>query len=340
MVLSSSSKDTNSKDEVTLEEQRKEVGALLKAARVERNLTVEDVVLVIRIRKLYIEALEKGNFETLPGRAYVIGFIRSYAHHLQLDENELLRRVDLLSISPPKPISLPFRVAIKNQTKAPYIIVILFVTLGLVVFFSLLWSKKFFTTEPTVPSQFNQTTSQKAIEIENLEKKEKFSSAQSNYDSSKENALAVDKASIGNSFNESPMPLKSLSNLSQFSSETSSVKQESEALLTSSSSERFLEPALKNQIELQALEDTWVQILSPSGNILYMKVMKSGDYYKTSGNEKAILNTGNAGGLQLIVDGESFASLGSKGEVIKGLALNSDTIKSFYEKKLYSSKQN
>ncbi len=40
---------------------------------------------VLKIRKDHLEALEEDHFEQLPGRAYAIGFIRSYSDYLGLD---------------------------------------------------------------------------------------------------------------------------------------------------------------------------------------------------------------------------------------------------------------
>ncbi|MEI6161207.1 MAG: helix-turn-helix transcriptional regulator, partial [Roseococcus sp.] len=41
-----------------------------------------DVALELRIRRTYIEAIETGRFDALPGQAYTQGFVRSYANYL------------------------------------------------------------------------------------------------------------------------------------------------------------------------------------------------------------------------------------------------------------------
>ena len=55
------------------------IGEYLKEVRLTRGLTYSDVELATRIPQRYIEALEEGNYDIIPGNAYVIGFIRSYA---------------------------------------------------------------------------------------------------------------------------------------------------------------------------------------------------------------------------------------------------------------------
>ena len=46
----------------------------------------------LRIRPAYIDALEEGRLNLLPGNAYALGFLRTYATRLGLDPDEMLRR--------------------------------------------------------------------------------------------------------------------------------------------------------------------------------------------------------------------------------------------------------
>jgi len=68
------------------------VGKLLSTTRTRRGLDVADVARVLRISQKYLEALEEGRHKDLPGTAYAIGFVRSYAEHLSLDGEEVVRR--------------------------------------------------------------------------------------------------------------------------------------------------------------------------------------------------------------------------------------------------------
>lgn len=61
------------------------VAVLLRRARKEHGQDVRSVAQVLRIRQGYIEALESGQFERLPGMAYALGFLRTYAEYLGLD---------------------------------------------------------------------------------------------------------------------------------------------------------------------------------------------------------------------------------------------------------------
>lgn len=62
------------------------IGAALKAARLGQNLDIADIAKKTRITQRHLVSLEEGNFSTLPGKTYVVGFVKSYARALDLDE--------------------------------------------------------------------------------------------------------------------------------------------------------------------------------------------------------------------------------------------------------------
>ena len=68
------------------------VGNLLLRTRQRFGLSVEDVAAILRINWRYVEAIETGRYEALPGRAYAVGFVRAYAEYLNLDTSEMVER--------------------------------------------------------------------------------------------------------------------------------------------------------------------------------------------------------------------------------------------------------
>jgi cytoskeleton protein RodZ len=66
------------------------VGRLLRDQREARALSIEDVAKRLRIRRPYLEAIEQGRFDQLPGAAYIPAFLRAYAAHLDLDAEKVL----------------------------------------------------------------------------------------------------------------------------------------------------------------------------------------------------------------------------------------------------------
>jgi cytoskeleton protein RodZ len=68
------------------------VGAWLREAREATGRDLRDVAAHLRIRYPYLLAIEEGRFDDLPGRAYAVGFIRSYSAHLGLDGEAMVER--------------------------------------------------------------------------------------------------------------------------------------------------------------------------------------------------------------------------------------------------------
>ncbi len=68
------------------------VADTLRDAREEHGQNLHAVAQVLRIRYDYLEAIETGTFERLPGTAYAHGFLRTYAEFLGLDGEEIVER--------------------------------------------------------------------------------------------------------------------------------------------------------------------------------------------------------------------------------------------------------
>ena len=68
------------------------VGAELRAARLRLGWSLPDVAQELRIRLPVLQAIEDGRMADLPGNAYAVGFLRTYAASLGLDAAELARR--------------------------------------------------------------------------------------------------------------------------------------------------------------------------------------------------------------------------------------------------------
>ncbi len=68
------------------------VGADLREARERLGWTLPAIAEHLRIRLPFLEAIEDGRIGDLPGRAYAVGFVRTYAQSLGLDPDEIARR--------------------------------------------------------------------------------------------------------------------------------------------------------------------------------------------------------------------------------------------------------
>jgi cytoskeletal protein RodZ len=70
------------------------VAAQLRAAREAKNLTVEQVADLTKVRTDHIRALEEGRFNVFSATVYIRGSIKAYAKTLKLDEVQLLAQLD------------------------------------------------------------------------------------------------------------------------------------------------------------------------------------------------------------------------------------------------------
>lgn len=66
------------------------VNELLRSERMRNGFELRDVAATLRIRFVYLRAIEDGRYHELPGTAYAVGFIRSYAEYLGLDSEAVV----------------------------------------------------------------------------------------------------------------------------------------------------------------------------------------------------------------------------------------------------------
>ena len=93
--------------------EREGVGAMLRARRLELNLSQADVANIVKLPARRIEALEHERWDELPDGPYLRGFLRNIARALNLDAALLMERVDasLMRSRSPESILVPQRTA-------------------------------------------------------------------------------------------------------------------------------------------------------------------------------------------------------------------------------------
>lgn len=84
-----------------------DIGALLAQARIEMRLTLPQASQGLHIRAHYLDALENGRVNELPGAAYTKGYLQAYAVFLGLDKDEILRRFEYAHTLPERGFYLP-----------------------------------------------------------------------------------------------------------------------------------------------------------------------------------------------------------------------------------------
>jgi cytoskeleton protein RodZ len=80
------------------------VGERLRQARLAKGISLSEIAAETRISARYLEALEREDYEELPGAIFSRNFARQYARYVGLDERELEKA---LEVSLPKPPEVP-----------------------------------------------------------------------------------------------------------------------------------------------------------------------------------------------------------------------------------------
>jgi cytoskeletal protein RodZ len=278
-----------------------DIGRLLSLTRKEKNLTIKEVANKIYVRQQYLIALEAGNLDELPGRVYILGFIRTYARFLSLDGEELIRQVNALPNIPDyerrqvPAIPLPSEEGPNTRILwASATLVILF-GLGSYIFFH---SQPDASPESLPPQKPVEALTQAPILLTPLDQEAVIS------EDLKENSLQepeIDK----------------------------SIEMEAPASLSVPDGKPAVQ---KPQIDLNPVPQTivikakrpaWVEIRDPSGAVLLMKVLQAGQQYIVPEKPGLILNTGNAGGIDIFVGETKLPPLGNYGQVKRNIQLES-----------------
>lgn len=75
------------------EPRRQSVAETLRAARGAAGLDLKQLAMLTRITSRHLEALEAGDYKALPGRPYALGFAKSYARAVGLDDKVITEAV-------------------------------------------------------------------------------------------------------------------------------------------------------------------------------------------------------------------------------------------------------
>ncbi len=69
------------------------LGEILHQKRCSMGKSVDEISKKLRIQSKFLEAIEKDDYSTLPGHAFTIGFLKSYALYLNLNPEDLIEKL-------------------------------------------------------------------------------------------------------------------------------------------------------------------------------------------------------------------------------------------------------
>ena len=106
---STDSNDTNRGDDAVAARTAQSTGSLLRAARSERGMSIEEVSRQLRLSVRQITALEEDDYDKLSSTTFLRGFVRNYAKLLQMDAAPLLQLLQQ-TVPPPPPPTISYQI--------------------------------------------------------------------------------------------------------------------------------------------------------------------------------------------------------------------------------------
>ena len=80
------------------------------------------------------------------------------------------------------------------------------------------------------------------------------------------------------------------------------------------------------RVTIKAASDCWIQVRAPDQSIVFSRVLKSGETYQVPATPGLSLRTGNAGALQIVVDGKPAPPIGPPGTLRRNVALDPEAL--------------
>ncbi|GGF71546.1 hypothetical protein GCM10011332_26890 [Terasakiella brassicae] len=384
------------------------VSELLKTTRERAGQDLQVISQVLRIRYIYLEAIEGGRYDELPGKTYVIGFVRAYAEHLGLDSNEVVKRFKQEVDGLEGRSELMFPSPVTEQSVPGGAIIMI----GLVVLAAAYGGWYFLSSqdrsvaelvpdlpakfsemmdrvkngqqeetpapvetaqEPTTPEQAPSVSNEQVSEtdaqdmaqkaMESLEKaKAETKKQEQGVETVKLNKKANDEAVTQEQAEQvQAVPQNTVEETAEKAVEaveekveetvaavpadaetltTPAVETEEPAAATEEKTEETstpVTPVVENEapaepqvmtekVMLKAVDYSWIQVTDADGNVIHTQVLNEGEEYQIPQTQGLILRTGNAGGLEIYVDGTKVPSIGEAGEVRRKVLINPEKL--------------
>ncbi len=319
--------------------QLSEVGKVCLEARLKKSLTQEQASATLKVRVKIIKDFENGDNIDLPGLTYKIGFVRSYARLLGLDEDFLVKEFKLsLELVGYKQEYKFFTPKIENKNFMP-IGVVFSSIVAVIIYSGWFYSERSKTTEIS-SNKILEMKNKKLTEIDNYiiveENENDVSNPLVDNNNVKQVFALPDKIILNKEKTLSKEIYKNtdLKNLKRSLVEEKTFKNENVLDVdnydnkTSELSAVANERDRSTEMVLKATGNSWVEIEDINGNILMTRLMRSGETYVVPNKSGLTFNTGNAGALSLSYGNITIPALGNIGEIISARPLKVEAFQS------------
>ena len=283
------------------------LGLYLRGLREAKGMSLDDIARTTRVGRGHLEALESDTFEELPAPVFVKGFIHAYCEFLDSSSDEALGLYRETTGEPAAPQG-PLRPLLAPRTRraGPLAIsIILFVALGISLFalrLGLQSSRKDIVAAPVKEEARKATTPMPAA-------------------SPSTPAADTSGAPSTSQTPAAPPPPAPAAILPPASSSTALSPSSSASAPTPPSSSGTSEAKPGNHhLIVRAIEPTWLRVQVDEGQVAE-ELLQAGAVREWTATRRFTLTVGNAGGVEIDLNGKRMPSLGAKGAVIQRLVL-------------------
>jgi cytoskeleton protein RodZ len=288
----------------------------LRAARERLAWSLEAIAAELRIRPSYLEALEAGHINILPGHAYALGFLRTYARTLGLDPEEMVRRFKAEAGEVSNKTELAFPAPVPERGLPAGAVALLGLVLAVGVYVG--WYR--LSGEGRLPAE---TVTAIPARLAPLAEQAVPPAVPPSGPAAQ---VAVLLPVI-------PVPADPAPPAPVFSPSSAVAAPIMPAPVVAAAVAPVAAPPVAvpdpdgTRIILRARADAWVRIKDRAGPVLIDRVLHAGDSLTVPPKPNLLLSLGNAGGTDVLVDGVVAPTLGGNGAVVKELPLDPDLIR-------------
>ena len=268
------------------------IGAALRDARVARNLSLAEVSALLRIREAHLEAIELEDFEQLPGNVYAIGFIRTYAQYLELNESDLIMRFKAASVESGM-ADMVFEEEEETEQISGALKISLLVVGALVVY--VLWlvagtqndgiTVSTVVQTPAAPVEAPAAPTPPAVVAD---------------EAASSSAAAVETPATPQASDEAAPAAATIEG-------PADVQPNAQLIDTT--------PA-PSKVEIRATRRTWMRLENAQGRVLFSSVIDEGEGFELPDDMDYILATRDAGALTYFVNNQAVAPVGRRGQIL------------------------
>ena len=323
------------------------VGTVLRERREELGFDLDAIGDALRIKPIYLAAIEQGRAQDLPGPTYAIGFIRAYAQLLDLDSDRILDsyKAECADVHARPDLSLPVALDARSLPRGPILLVgMILAACGYGTWYYLSTGERSRpervaavpaelqrasedTTAPALASDPPAPVNPAAAPAPGaaaLSTAPQFGSGLlSPQDSSPAPAvLAAGSPNPGLVASPAAAALPRLATAAPPA--TSDATREIPPAIAAPAGDPGVKPGGQpgGQIDIRALADCWIQVRSGEDqSVVFSRVLKSGETYHVP-RAGLVLRTGNAGALALVVDGKPAPAIGAIGTLRRDVTLD------------------